>query len=88
MPTYRASTPNVKALLKLYRTPAKASQANWVLPSDELLSMKAIPTPAPMKGVMTDVGKKSYERLTNAVSWPALLVRAVPGTFRLIGVCP
>ncbi len=50
--------------------------------------MKAIPAPTPMYGVMTEVGMKSYSRLTMALSCPTLPLMAVPGMLALVGTWP
>jgi len=55
-----------------------------VLPSDWLLSTKPTPAPAPMYGVITEPGMKSYNRLAKMPSWPTWLFTAVPGTPTLV----
>ncbi len=55
-----------------------------MLPSDWLLSTKPTPAPAPMYGVITEPGMKSYSRLAMMPSWPTWLLIAVPGTPTLI----
>jgi len=50
-----------------------------VLPSEESLSTKAIPAPAPIYGVIVEPGAKSYSRLARMPSWPTWLLIAAGG---------